>query len=738
MKILITTPYFYPSVGGLERYVYSIAQKLCFDYHMEIVVVTSSDNKSITTETLDGIKIYRLPTLFKLSNTPINPNWYFHLREIIKKEKPDIINAHAPVPFMADMAYLAKNNNPFILTYHAGSMKKNNLLVDSIINVYEKNILPELIKNSDAVIAISPPFLKEKIAPIARSSWLIQPGVDLNQYKAAGKKRKNTVLFVGNIDNATKWKGLSTLISAIKILHMQGFPLNLRVVGDGNAVDLYKKQTVNYELENHVKFVGRRNGLDLVKEYQSSNILVLPSTSEAESFGMVLLEAMACGTNVIGSNIGGIPHLITHNKNGLLVEPGNPHELATAIRTLLKETVKANHLVTNGLITASKFQWENKTQKYMDVLSEIANKNERIPSIVQLTPYYPPHLGGMEQCVENITAGLKANNINTSVITTSLGFNNHFKTESLEITRLKAFELAHTPIPFGLIKKLFSLPKRSIIHLHIAQALFPEIVAFIAKVRGIPYVAHIHIDLGASGKLGFLLPLYKQLFLKRVLRNANKIIVLNNTQKKRVIQLYGLKTEKITIIPNGFENEYLFKRTIRPKKFIKLLFVGRLTTQKNIFKLLDVIPHVRNSVELHIVGDGELRSKAENIAKQLELSNVIFHGTLKGNALIEMYKASDIFILPSEREAFPLVLLEAMAMGLPIVANDTPEVREILNSMGILGNINNTVQFAHDIDTLIDNVPMRMHLSREVSKYSKKFSWNNTIDKLITVYNQIL
>src|SRR5438309_10092407 len=144
-KIMFVTPYFYPSSGGVENYVYNLAKGLKIKYTWDIVVVTSNPHSAtVECNNKDGITIYRLPSLFTISNTPINPFWYFYLKKIITQEKPSLINAHAPVPFIADVAALTAGKIPFILTYHAGPMKKGKLFFDMIIGIYETVFLPLL------------------------------------------------------------------------------------------------------------------------------------------------------------------------------------------------------------------------------------------------------------------------------------------------------------------------------------------------------------------------------------------------------------------------------------------------------------------------------------------------------------------------------------------------------------------------------------------------------------------
>ena len=209
MKLLLVTPYFYPKIGGLENYAYNIAKGLKDKFHWDIIVVTSNhEGKKYIKESLEGLTIYRLAPLFSISNTPINPFWYFEIKKIIKKEKPDIINAHSPVPFIADVARVVSGSIPFVTTYHAGSMKKGTFFYDSIIDFYEKLILPKLLENSNKIICVSE-FVKQDIAKKYLSKAIVvTPAVDVSIFKPSAKKRnENTILFVGRHANVYKLKG---------------------------------------------------------------------------------------------------------------------------------------------------------------------------------------------------------------------------------------------------------------------------------------------------------------------------------------------------------------------------------------------------------------------------------------------------------------------------------------------------------------------------------------------------
>lgn len=348
MKLLMVTPYFYPKIGGLENYAYNIAVGLIKKYKWEVVVVTSNHkSKKDLKEKLNGLTIYRLGSWFKLSNTPINPMWYFTMKEIIKKEKPNIINAHSPVPFIADIAALISENIPFVLTYHAGSMKKGSILFDSFIKLYEKLFLSKLFKKADKVICSSQFVKKSLVNKFNSQSTVITPAVDTAIFKPSSTKRdKNSILFVGRYANVFALKGFNYLLEAVKDIPN----IKLRVIGERIKIK-----------QKNVSFLGIKTGKALAKEMQKSSLLTLPSIAPMESFGMVLIEAMACKTPVIGTHMGGIPEIINNKKNGLLIQAKNSSRLKGAILEIAQNPIQAKKMGTSGFNDVKKnYLWKNK------------------------------------------------------------------------------------------------------------------------------------------------------------------------------------------------------------------------------------------------------------------------------------------------------------------------------------------------------------------------------------------
>lgn len=371
MKLMVVAPYFYPKIGGMENYAWTIAKGLKEKYGWEVFAVTSNhEENKYKEDVIQGIKIYRLPILFKFSNTPINPMWYFSMKKIIAKEKPDAINAHSPVPFMADIAGAASDNIPFVLTYHAGSMKKNKGLIDMAISAYESTFLKSLFERSDKIVCYTQEFIDTNLKQFKPKIERITPGVDIALFNPAKTYVKNKVLFVGRIEKTSEWKGIKYLLDAMALIIKQNDKAILELVGSGDAVNDFKTYAKQLKIDKQVKFVGPLKGKKLADAYKNTSVLVLPSTSNAESFGMVIIEAMASGIPVIGSDIGGIPQVIDHKINGLLVEPKNSKSLAKAILTLLEDIPYSKTLGKNGY---------KKVKDNYDWLTKIELTKEQFP-----------------------------------------------------------------------------------------------------------------------------------------------------------------------------------------------------------------------------------------------------------------------------------------------------------------------------------------------------------------------
>jgi len=266
----------------------------------------------------------------------------------------------------------------------------------------------------------------------------------------------------------------------------------------------------------------------------------------------------------------------------------------------------------------------------------------------------------------------------------------------------------------------------------------------ISKIRKIPYIAHIHADVEPSGIMGFLLPFYKKLFLQGILNNSSKIVVPSKDYIDLISKKYKISKTKICEISNGVDPKYFKFKSIKLHSPIRLLSVCRLSKSKNIplliqaFKL--VIEKNNRDVELHIVGEGEEKNKIFNLIKKEKLEKkVILHGSLWGKDLYNIYANSDIFILTSGYESFGLVLIEAMASGLPVVVSNITSIKNIIDN-GVTGLLVKLTpdDFAKAIVKLLSNSQLREKLIENGLKEIKKYDWNKIVQKFEYLYTGLM
>lgn len=162
------------------------------------------------------------------------------------------------------------------------------------------------------------------------------------------------------------------------------------------------------------------------------------------------------------------------------------------------------------------------------------------------------------------------------------------------------------------------------------------------------------------------------------LKSVNHILVNSNSVSDSIKEYSPQYKEKINIIYNSIPSRLYLERKYDLNRVVKILAVGRLSSQKNYIFLLNVIKHL-NNIELHIAGDGELHKIIEQEVKNLKLEKIVFlHGHKTGFDLEKIYALSDVYIQASLFEGQSNALLEAMTHSLPIISSNIPSQREVL------------------------------------------------------------
>ncbi|RLI44918.1 hypothetical protein DRO64_03225, partial [Candidatus Bathyarchaeota archaeon] len=328
-------------IGGVERHVYNLSTELAKLNHEVTIITTRSPSHDHLSDITD-FKVIRIPIDLRVYSSPVS----FGLLNLTFKEF-DIIHAHTPVPFAADLVAIKnlKERKPFILTYH-NDVSKHGTFGKFISMAYNSIFGRLLLKHSDIIIATTKSYaLHSRQLRKYLHKVVVDPnGVDIKKFRPnLGKERirerygidKNAkiVLFVGRLDT---YKGCKHLLLAFDIVARKIENAYLVLVGRGPLESTLRKTVTKLGLKSRVFFAGYVKDEELPYYYASSDVFVLPSISEHEGFGVVQLEAMACGKPVIATNIPGVSEVDPRELATIHVPPRDERALAEAILTILK------------------------------------------------------------------------------------------------------------------------------------------------------------------------------------------------------------------------------------------------------------------------------------------------------------------------------------------------------------------------------------------------------------------
>jgi glycosyltransferase involved in cell wall biosynthesis len=369
MKVLIATPYFWPQVGGMENYARFLARGLA-EAGCEVVVVCGDRAvRQPTRDEIDGYPVWRLPVWRVVSNTPVNLAWWRQLRRIIRTERPDVINAHTPVPFMVDMVTWAAGRVPVVVTYHAATLiKPASALIRLLTRGYLALQLLTLAR-ARAVIAVSQ-YVRECLP-----RWQGKTAVVPNAVTAVGDARAAAgtgLAFVSNLEPTHRWKGLDLVLDALAILKRDGLAVRLTVIGDGADRPRYEQRGQDLGLSEQVHFAGKLVEWDRDALVRKAAAVVLYPTTANDAFPTVMLEAWAQGVAVIAAASGPLPSLVDDGVTGLLVTPNNANALAQALRGALDQPARLLALGEAGRdLVAREYTWPRQVERTLAVLGAV-------------------------------------------------------------------------------------------------------------------------------------------------------------------------------------------------------------------------------------------------------------------------------------------------------------------------------------------------------------------------------
>lgn len=359
MNIGIVTQSYYPKPGGVTEVVHHTAVELKRLGH-DVTIITTSYDRSRTKE--PGVIRIGHNILFPANgawtNVTVGRALRRQLEEIFRRKRFDIIQTHCPlVPTLPLLTLFADRAGARLVgTFHAAAEK------NGIYSLFQRP-LDYLARRLDHRTAVSAPAREFAAQYFPGEYEIIPNGIDSRRFNPGIlpveglRDGKLNILFVGRMDRR---KGLPYLFKALPIIQ-RSIPrlVRLILVGEGSLRRKVMPRPISLG-GAEIMAVGRVDAQLLPRYYASADIYCAPATGR-ESFGIVLLEAMASGIPVVASDIPGFRRVVTSGRDGILTAPGSPEEIADAVTRIASDPAMTARMTAAGRDKALSYDWESVT-----------------------------------------------------------------------------------------------------------------------------------------------------------------------------------------------------------------------------------------------------------------------------------------------------------------------------------------------------------------------------------------
>ena len=354
LRIAMVSPYSVSVPGGVQAQVLGLSRELRRLWH-EVRVLAPCDGPP--PEPFVTPLGNSLPTAANGSVAPLAPDPSAALRTIraLNDEAFDIIHLHEPIVPGPTVTALLLKLAPTVGTFHAAGDSTSYRVLNKTAR-WAAEHLTTRVAVSDSAKELAHRYLGGEYTTLFN-------GIELQRYQKphVDREASPTIFFCGRYEPR---KGLEVLLQAMSHIPAD---VKLWIASDGLGIDDLQN---TYGADSRIKWLGRISEEDKLDRLARCSVFCAPSL-RGESFGIVLLEAMAAGAPLVASNISGYNNVTSSERNALLVEPGNPVELARCIMRTFKEPELRKSLVTGGYERATDFSMERLAEQYLSIYRKL-------------------------------------------------------------------------------------------------------------------------------------------------------------------------------------------------------------------------------------------------------------------------------------------------------------------------------------------------------------------------------
>jgi phosphatidylinositol alpha-mannosyltransferase len=349
VKILLVCPYDWEAAGGVQVHVRQLAAELRTRGHRTTILAPGSRPSEDAGVRIVGRPV-RVPYRGTVAPISFSPGAWRRIRSAMRSFDPDLIHAHEPLTPSTSMLAVLAAEAPVVATFHA-SLDRSRLME------LAGPALRQVSARIDAAVAVSD-AAASFVRRVVRGPLEIVPnGVDVRAFSDPGRPVEGLpagpkILWVNRLDPQ---KGFEIMLRAFEQIASEVGEVHLLVAGDGR--DRVLLRSLPGDLRSRILRLGTVAHEALPRYHAAADVFVSPATGQ-ESFGIVLVEAMAAGVPVVASDIEGYREVVRDGVDGLLAPPNDPNALAAAIRRVLSEPELAAALKAAGRSRAQAFSWQ--------------------------------------------------------------------------------------------------------------------------------------------------------------------------------------------------------------------------------------------------------------------------------------------------------------------------------------------------------------------------------------------
>jgi phosphatidylinositol alpha-mannosyltransferase len=369
MKIALVSPYDFAHPGGVVNHISCLEQQFTRLGHDVKIIAPGS--KAVYTLGDRFIRIGTprpLPVSGSIARVTVSVRLESQINEVFEREKFDICHLHEPLMPTLCTTILRLKHTPMVGTFHASGGKPWYTMFSPIMKWY----LDRWFRKLDGRIAVSDIALDYVNAFFPSDYTIIPNGIDTHHFNNGVapieqfNDGKTNILFVGRLE---KRKGFEYLLEAYRLIKPEVPDCRLIQVGPGVRLRRKYERRIKRHKIPDVFFTGYATYSDLPRYYKTADIVCFPATGR-ESFGIVLLEAMAVGKPIIASAIDGYSRVLSDGVEGIMVPPKNAGKLAEAILKLSKDEKLRQQMAARGKPKAMKYDWSLLATRLLDFYTE--------------------------------------------------------------------------------------------------------------------------------------------------------------------------------------------------------------------------------------------------------------------------------------------------------------------------------------------------------------------------------